>query len=191
MKKLLFVLVIASLVLGNAFAFDFMKASPALGDQKININLGVGYGLLKYDIAIPPVSIDIAYRLDDMIGIPLSIGAYAGFTTTDNGGNESSVWGNWSETMIAFGLKAKWHFHLFDFMDTYIGVTLGYMLWETVNVWTSSWSGIKYTYTYTYDQFFYAANLGLRFFFTDNIGLYLELGYSAITVASLGLALKF
>jgi hypothetical protein len=39
--------------------------------------------------------------------------------------------------------------------------------------------------------FYYGFNLGARYFFTNNIGAYVELGYNAVSVVNASLTVKF
>jgi len=184
MKKLFLVLALASLVLGAAFGFDFMNASPAVQDSNIFIDAGIGWGILEYSIKIPPISAAITYKPNGL-PIPLSIGGYFAFTSYEE---DVGVY-NWSGTMLGFGARANWHFHLLDALDTYLGISLGWLVWNQESTWDLL--GITYTTKYDNSTFLYGFVLGGRYFFTDNIGAYIELGYSAVSVASIGLALKF
>ena len=90
---------------------------------------------------------------------------------------------------MGIGARAAWHFNFLKNLDTYIGVNLGWMIWNQTNEWTIL--GKKYKTDYDYSAFYYAFNSGARYFFTKNIGVYVELGYSPISIASAGLSLKF
>ncbi|MCL2186879.1 MAG: hypothetical protein FWB86_13660 [Treponema sp.] len=187
-KKIIVALLILVAFVGSASAFDFMSAADGIKDSSIFVNIGVGIGALSpYEMIIPPLTASVEYMLP--IGIPLSLGGFFSFALNGDG-NKSTYRGYYQDTVMAFGLKGAWHIDLgLKNLDLYIHVVLGYMLWERTNEYTY-WS-TPYKATYTYDTFYYGAGVGVRFFFTDAIGVWLEAGYSALTFASLGLALKF
>ena len=175
MKKLILVLILAIMVAGGAFAEWYDSYAPGIEGYTFLVNIGIGYGFLPYNMAFPPVSVSVEYMLDF---IPLSVGGYVGYTAYKE---TVAGWGTYDGTMLGIGAKASWHFNFFENFDPYVSLTAGWLIWNeklgTVN------SGLS--------TFFYSGNIGARYFFTNNIGAYIELGYSAISVASIGLALKF
>jgi hypothetical protein len=77
-------------------------------------------------------------------------------------------------------------------LDTYAGVTLGYVIQTGDVKYKGAASSLGRNTSYDGVSFLlFGANIGARYFFTNNIGAYLELGYSGLQVASIGLALKF
>jgi len=151
--------------------------------SKLFINAGVGYGLLPYSIAIPPIHASVEYGLKK---IPLSIGAVVDFTTYKE---DYGFGSEYSGTMVGLGLKGAYHFNFAKNFDPYIGLTLGYLLWNEEHKYTL-WDQ-DYKSNSNFSTFYYGFNLGARYFFTKSFGVYLELGYSAITVANAGITLKF
>jgi hypothetical protein len=70
-----------------------------------------------------------------------------------------------------------------DKLDVYAGLTLG---WE-IGSWSSSDYDIRYD---DYSNFYYGFQGGARYFFTNNLGAFAELGFG-LTYVKAGLAIKF
>jgi hypothetical protein len=153
--------------------------------SNIFINAGVGYGILPYKMSLPPISASVEYGLAN---IPLSIGGYFGYTAYDE---ELSAYSSYKGTIIGVGTKANWHFNFVRNLDPYISVTLGWLIYKQEVTTTIPYVNTKVDVENDLSAFFYGVNLGARYFFTNNIGAYIEFGYSAISVASAGLTVKF
>jgi opacity protein-like surface antigen len=182
MKKRILVMVLAAFVAGGAFADWYDSYAPGIDGSKWLINAGVGYGLLPYKLSIPPVSASVEYA---GLKIPLSLGGYFGIAGYD----EDLVYSKYSGTMIGVGARAAWHFNFIKNLDTYAGLNLGWMIYNQKV--TTTVLNVSTDVGYDLSSFYYAFDIGARYFFTNNIGAYLELGYSPISVASVGLSLKF
>ena len=134
-------------------------------------------------MSLPPISVSAEYGLPKL---PLSIGGYFGITGYDEEISSSS---SYKGTLIGLGAKASWHFNFLKNLDTYASLVLGYLIYnEEVK---TTILGTTVTDGYDLSTFYYGFNLGARYFFTNNIGAYVELGYSAVSVVSAGLSLKF
>jgi len=179
-KLIIAALLIAVIAIGSASAFSFVDYADGIKDSSIFINVGVGYGFFT-GLKIPPIQISVDYHLP--IGIPLSVGAFFAFAAY-----EYSTWAwNYDGIYLAFGGRAAWHIDLgVKNLDLYAGVALGYML----DSWTRSWPGWT-DYKDSLGYFYWGGFVGVKYFFTNNIGIYGEFGYSALTVAQIGLAIKF
>ncbi len=101
----------------------------------------------------------------------------------------------WSNTVI--GLRGSWHYnewHGSDRFDLYGGVMLGYNIGSYKDKSTRTRNGVTEAYNenYSYSTSFvtWSTYLGGRYFFSDNVGAYLELGYG-MTYLNLGATLKF
>jgi hypothetical protein len=185
MKKLFSLLLLAALAAGGAFALpeNWLKSyAPGIEGSSFFVNAGIGYGLLPYKMSLPPVSVNVQYALKSS---PFSVGGYFGYT----GYNEDIGFINYSASMIGIGARGEWHINLAKNLDTYAALSLGYLLYNQET--TTEILGTKTTAEADLSTFFYSFGFGARYFFTKNIGAYAELGYSAVSVASLGLALKF
>jgi hypothetical protein len=136
-------------------------------------------------MSLPPISLSAEYALG-LPNIPLSVGAYFGVTGYNE---ELTAYSSYKGTLVGFGAKGSYHFNFLKNLDTYVGLTLGWLVY-TQEV-KSTWMDTTATAKNDLSTFLYGFSLGARYFFTKNIGAYAELGYSAVSVLSAGLSLKF
>ena len=180
MKKFLLVLVIFAVVSGATFAMDLMSYPPPVDGGNIMIDAGLGLRTTLYSGAkwkIPPLFLHVEYALP--VGVPISVGGF--FTISKYGTKWTSY--NWAWTDMTFGARGNWHWG-FDvsWLDFYTGLSLGY----TYSKWDKdNWTGTDYSY----GGFYYAFQAGAHFYFTNNIGAMLEVGYPYWIKA--GVAFKF
>ncbi|MBN2625328.1 MAG: outer membrane beta-barrel protein [Spirochaetales bacterium] len=169
------------------FAQDWTDYSPAFeeGDMAIQAGIGLiptfGYG----DSTVPPISVGFEYATP-VADLPLSFGGLIGYSASKD---EYSYWSySWSYkySYILIGARASWHVDLnVENLDTYAGVMLGYNV-VTVTVdgddtfASSSASG---------SSLIYGGYIGARYFFTENIAAFGELGYG-MGVLTLGATFK-
>jgi hypothetical protein len=169
--------------------------SEAFEQGQIDINAGVGflpigygfgYNAAGYSGTFLPLSLSVDYGITDNI----SVGGYGNFYrvsySTDFFGSGRSTW---SYNFITVGARAAYHFPLaVDKLDAYGGLMLGYRI-------------VGYTYSGPNRDLFadrnvltggvaYSVFLGARYRFTDNIGVFAEVGYG-ISLAEVGLNFKF
>jgi hypothetical protein len=189
MRKVFLVLVLVVLAAGGVFAQSWYDSYAwRVDDNKLFINAGVGLGPTGgYSMGIPPISVSVDFKLP--IDIPITVGAVATYTTWKA---RTTAPGFYTIDVIyrniGFGGRGMYHFNFMDNLDTYAGLTLGYVL-QKVAVKTSGLGGQGADYDG--DSFFlWGLNIGARYFFTDFIGAYLELGYSGLQFASVGLSVK-
>jgi outer membrane scaffolding protein for murein synthesis (MipA/OmpV family) len=183
--------VFAAVVAGGIFGQAWYNSyAPGIEGSKIFINGGIGLAVLPYKMSLPPISISVEYGLDK---IPLSVGAYFGITGYDEELSASSAY---KGTLTGFGAKASYHFNFLKNLDPYASLTLGWLIYSQEvksSVIVPGFPSKTATATAENDlsTFFFGLNVGARYFFTKNIGAYVELGYSAVSVLSAGLSLKF
>lgn len=189
MKKLVILLITAALM--TIFAASIFAQERAFEDKTNVIQAGIGFGLagMYYDMKIPPIiaAYDRAVFINEL---PFSFGAVAGLaqsgTTFTLAGEEWTY--KWTYIMI--GGRASYHFDIgVEKLDLYAGVLLGYnivKLKEEVPAgWEAYTTGISGT-----SYFLWGIDAGARYFFTPNIGAYLELGYGLAYIHG-GIAFKF
>ena len=185
MKKrgIFFLFVLALVSAGGVFAQTWYDSySPAVAENKVLINAGVGLGFSSYNLGLPPITASVDFKLP--IELPITVGATAGISTW--GWHSGSD--NYTYTNIAFGGRGMYHFNFAvlsdsDFikkLDVYSGVTLGYVI-QTTNI--DYVNGVSF--------FLWGFTAGARYFFNEKIGMYLETGYSGLQVVSLGISMKF
>ncbi|MCL2008336.1 MAG: hypothetical protein FWG77_09650 [Treponema sp.] len=187
MKRQIFlVLVLVFLATGGVFAETWWDSyAPGLRDNNFFVNAGIGMGPTGgYSMGIPPISLILDYKLP--IELPITVGAVGTFSTwkyTPYSYYDSQRY-NITYTNIGIGARGMYHFNLVENLDVYGGLTLGYVI--QTRTATAGYTG------YPGSSFFlWGSNIGARYFFTSNLGAYLELGYSGLNFASLGVTLKF
>ena len=136
------------------------------GDKIVNLGIGLGGTFSGYTSAIPiSGSFELGIKdnlFDDKSSI--GVGAYVGFATTNH------------VTFLYPGVRGALHYQFVDKLDTYAGLMLAMRIW--------SYEG------YSYNDFILPFYIGGRYYFTDNIGAFAELGYG-IAYLQLGVSFKF
>jgi hypothetical protein len=184
MKKILLLLVVMSFSLAqlNAQESTFLK-----GDKVLNVGIGFGttlYSGTYYKSQIPPISASLEFGVADNIlekGV-IGVGPYLGYSSYKY---EYSGWG-WKYTNIIIGARGNFHYPLVNKLDTYTGLLLGYNVSSSKEFGTSS----GYDYNASSGGIVWAWFIGGRYYFSDNFGAMLELGYG-VAYLNLGIALKF
>jgi hypothetical protein len=193
--KVILVLVLLGVATGGAFAQVWDRYAPGIDSSKVLINAGVGFGLLLsgYDLGLPPISVAADFKLPAKVPITLGgLFAISSRSYTYDYSYYSVTRGyKFTYTDIGFGLRGMYHVNFAKNLDTYAGLTLGYVISTSKTEYTGTWGTTDKSEPIDYSYFLYGFNVGLRYFFTNNIGAYLEVGYSGLQIASLGLSLKF
>ena len=192
MKKLFASVLFVAVIGTAAFAQDWYTSYADGIDQKLFINAGIGLGPTGgYDMGLPPISASVDFKLP--IELPITVGGIFTFaqwkysyslpvpaTTFPYNityKDYEFVWNN-----IGIGARGMYHFGLLKNLDTYMGLTLGYVIQTFDGEDIPGYEGQSF--------FLYGFNIGARYFFTEAIGAYLEVGYSGLQFASIGLAVK-
>ena len=144
------------------------------GDKLLNL----GIGLNSYYSGGNPLGASLEFGITDDI----SVGANIDYLSTKYNGYKFSA--------FYFGARANYHFNELleinnDQVDLYGGLSIGYrsFSWKD-NVYGSSLGK-------TYSSGTYAALIvGGRYYFSDNIGAFMELGVGGATNAHIGVAFK-
>lgn len=172
MKKVL----LLSLFTIATIAFSAQKTQAQEYEQgslvaNVGIGLGGGLGL--------PISASVDYGFKEKI----SLGGFVGFSTT----NEDLGFFKVNYTYILVGARAGYHFDLgVDKLDPYAGVLLGY---NAASVGFEPDPGPPFN-NITAGGVIFGGFAGARYYITDNIGAFAELGYGLGT-ATIGVAYKF
>ena len=150
------------------------------------INAGIGLGSYYNSLSIPPLSISLDYGVADNLingnNGSISVGGFVGYA--------ASSFSGWTADKVtvsyaALGARGAFHYQFAPKLDTYAGLMLGY------NIASSSWSGVEYnTHASASSGVALGGYFGARYFFTENIGAFAELGYS-IAYLNLGATFKF
>lgn len=179
-----------------------------VGTNAINLGLGVGgygfgyigRGYSTYTVT-PSVSLSYEHGITELGPGVLSIGAYLARKSAHYERSYVSGPHNYYEdkrwTNTLFGLRGSWHFnswHGNSKLDLYGGAMLGISAvryrnrsTRTTNGVVESWDdGLRYSSGYAAFSLF----CGARYYFTEAIGAYAELGYG-ISWLNVGAAFRF
>lgn len=156
------------------------------GDKVLNLGVGFGgYGPSGYGIVTPSASasFEVGIKDSDSNKGSLGIGGYLGYASYNQNGNY--VGNNyWTVNRILIGARGAYHFPLADKLDTYAGITVGYISrsWK--------WNGaVNRTDHPSRTPFSSDLFIGGRYYFSDKFGMMGELAFSAYL--TLGISMKF
>lgn len=130
------------------------------GTSVIHLGLGVGGNFGT------PLGIGYEKGISDKIGI----GGFAGYS--------SKSFAGFKVTNILLAVKGNYHFYQTDKLDTYAGAMLGYAIANVASGGTFADDGVNF-----------GGQIGARYYFTDSIGAFAELGYG-IANLNVGVAFK-
>ncbi|MFO7614743.1 MAG: hypothetical protein R6W71_08910 [Bacteroidales bacterium] len=173
MKSLWFILalIIMSFMQINAQSFE-------KGNHGINFGIGLGNGYHgsgysfafgvngSYEMGI--VEVPMGTQLTGVVGVGALVGvSFSSFAY--------SYWtgGNYNYTDFVFAARGSYHFIFHDKLDPYAGITLGF--WGSSYKWKGS--GQAPVYESSTGKFRPGIFAGARYLFTDNLGVYAEVGY--------------
>ncbi|MCB0806505.1 MAG: outer membrane beta-barrel protein [Bacteroidales bacterium] len=184
MKKVLSLIVVALLFAGVSQAQKFTTESFAA-------NLGLGFGWYDYGYGVssfPAISLSAEkgmWELED-IGV-VSIGGSLAYKTAkyDYSYTYNNVTDEWSWTDFAVAARSALHPDLIDNdkVDLYAGAALG-LRFQTFKYTDAVLVGVWPNYNYEIEErknndtdVLFAVFAGGRYYFTDNFGVFAELGY--------------
>ena len=178
MKKVLLTLLVALACSLTASAQDvFVK-----GDKVFHAGLGFGsyLGETGASSLTPPVLVSGEYGITDALlsngkGY-VGLGGYLAYSA-----DEYKFSGyKYKCTNVIVGARGAFHYQFVDKLDTYAGVMLGY----------NAASIDDKNLDLSYGGFTHSSFVGARYYFTDKIGAFGEIGYG-IAALELGVAIKF
>ena len=145
------------------------------------INAGIGLGSYYSGITIPPLSVSLDYGVADNLingnNGSISVGGFAGYAAS------SHTYGAYKTTFsyIALGGRGAFHYQFAPKLDTYAGLMVSY------DIVSSNYDAFaNYIKTSHVD---WSIFLGGRYFFTEKIGAFAELGYGFYNL-NLGVTFK-
>jgi hypothetical protein len=180
-------------------------------NNNLFINAGAGFGPDGgFERGVPPISASVDFKLPGPTPITLGVGVTYStwFISVDMSPPVIPPLLPWlppppvityieNTTIrnISSGIRAMYHFNFMERLDTYFGITFGYVHQtysvETIYAVDDVILSVE-SITAPGDPFIlWGANIGVRYFFNDFIGIYAEVGYSRIQYFSAGLSLKF
>lgn len=177
---------------GNA---QFKQGDNVLG---VGVGIGGGYGIGFTGSGVsqtPALGIHFDHAMGDLGPGVWGLGGAIGYKSLSYKWNDP-YW-NYTEdykwTYITIGVRGTWHYnewHGLDKLDTYGGLMLAYRsaTYKDNSNYPANWGGVKYSWSGSGVGF--SGILGARYYFTDNIGAFLEAGFG-YAVLQVGLAAKF
>ena len=179
MKKLLFIVIIASFTLMQV---NGQESTFKKGESVLNLGIGLGSSYYSGFYTSRAPAISASYEVGVVDGVlekgSIGVGGYVGYAS----GKYSNYW---KTSNFLIGARGSFHYPLVDKLDTYTGLLLGYNVYST-----------KY-----YDAYYGGASAsasspalawfaGARYYFSDNFAGMAEIGYG-IAYLTLGVSLKF
>lgn len=154
-------------------------------EGQIDVNAGIGlvptFG--TGDVSIP-VSLSVDYGLKEDVGSgSIGVGGYIGYAGSTQ---TLPFFGDLTYTYIIVGARGTYHMDLVDGFDTYGGILAGFNI-ASVSIENEGAFGTTPTAGGGFTYSFFA---GGRYYFTENIGAFAEVGYG-ISILNVGLCAKF
>ena len=166
MKKIVLVLLILAVFGGSAFAFDLFSFPDPIEEGNILIsptfNLG---GLAGWGGVMIGITGAVDYALP--IPIPFMVGGEVGFAFFTE---------EYGPKLVPILARFSWHPNFeVDGLDTYVRLKMGYSIGfgDAGGSGYGGWSG----------GFCFGSTAGVRYFFSDNIGVFGELGWDGYGVS--------
>jgi hypothetical protein len=189
MKKNILKIAIVALF---CFGFNFITNAQTIfseGDRVVNVGIGLGdyYGS-EYSFTIP-ISGSFEYGVKDNLfdeKSSLGVGGYLAYASNKSTYHydNSGVYG-WEYSHFILGARGLLHYQFVDKLDTYAGLMLGYDV-----VSSSAYGNSLNNTSATGSGFGFSLFVGGRYYFSENIAAFAELGYG-IAALQLGIAFKF
>ncbi len=159
--------------------------SGGYGFSKNDKLLNIGVGLSSYYYGNP---IGLSYEVG--ITDDISVGGQLDY----NSGSYDDYYGYSSRYRYSayyLGARGSYHFNRVlninqNKMDLYAGLGLGYQSFN----WNDSYNGSGYGYDYG-SGLFLNYFIGGKYYFTNKVGAFVELGYTGLSSSRVGLAVKF
>jgi hypothetical protein len=194
MKKItqLFVLVVAVAILSTA---QSTVKAQAFKNGDMVANLGAGFGWYSYGYGVsslPAISLSLEKGIKDIDNVgPLSIGGIVGFKHATYAWSSSYDW-SWTDYVVAARAGIHYDFLKNEKLDTYGGIAVGLRFQsESYYSWVPPYGVNDYKkITDSSAHPLFAFYIGGRYYFTDKIAGFGELGYG-LGYFTLGLSYKF
>ena len=144
------------------------------------INAGIGLGSYYSGITIPPLSVSLDYGVADNLingnNGSISVGGFLGYTAT------KKFYGDAGASIAVLGARGAFHYQFAPKLDTYAGLMVSY------DIASASSNNVDTSWVAT-SNFNWTLFLGGRYFFTEKIGAFAELGYGFYNL-NLGVTFK-
>jgi hypothetical protein len=185
-KKIALIVVLTMIGAGGVFALSFKAYPTPIKSGDWIINAGVGFGTpLRGSTIIPPLTASFDYALA-LGGLPFTLGALVGFTTS-----AYKPYAGYTHDYTGIAMAGRFGYHPdlgVKNLDISANIALGYYLYTGKATYDSGVA--SRTDPDNYSRLYLGFNFGARFFFTKNFGAFLDLGYSAMSFVTAGLTFK-
>ena len=169
------------------FGWSVSAQSGIFSKDNMVINAGVGIGTYISDkglsMTIPPISASFEYGVADLFDGKggIGVGGYASYLLRRSNEEYNGANNSYNVGDFIIGPRGLFHYQLVDNLDTYAGIMIGYDIVSFSQSYGANLSGSGF-----YSAFF----IGARYYITNNIGVFGELGYG-VSPLQLGLCYKF
>jgi hypothetical protein len=178
------------------------KKGAELAFQKGNIALELGVGISPFMVmpglstSIPPLSLNGEYCFWSGTKSSFGVGALVSYGSMKFNSQDMTLGGLVEEIdstakatanfSTLFGAaKITWHYNFSSRVEFFYNFSVGF--------WNVAFDGKAEdeTVAFNYSGPMVGSMLGFKFYFSDNIGMYIELGFDGAKIAGAGLAVKF
>ena len=186
------------------------QKNSAFRKGAIVISAGYGFGNFTKTLFMPyydfdaftysasgPIHFKGEYGLSDKIGIGLSINYISGNafwndTYVPSTGQLTNPAGRWDFSLWSILLRMNLHFAPKKKLDPYVGIGAGYRQenWRFLSPYPLLSPAPPSLYSPTYLPWGFETTVGLRYCFTNNIGIYTEIGFAKAIIQG-GITVKF
>jgi hypothetical protein len=183
MKKVVLTLLVAVL----ALQISAQESTFNKGDKVLNLGIGLGNALYGSGYTSKMIPLSASFEVGVADGIAdkgtIGVGGYVGYSGAKW---EYLGWG-YKFTNFIIGARGTFHYPLAEKLDTYGGLLLGYNSVSTKDI-----GNVDPLYNFSWEDsgLVYSLFLGGRYYFTDNVAGFAELG-SGISYLTIGAAFKF
>jgi hypothetical protein len=181
-----------------AFSLPFAsQAQFEAGDNVLGVGVGIlgGYGVgwngSDYSES-PAINAHFDHGMGDLGPGIWGLGGYVGYKTASYKAHYLNYYQyDYRYTWLIIGVRGTWHYNEWhgDKLDTYGGLMLAYRGVNFKDHTDYGTYGYLNTYSYSGSGIGFSGFLGARYYFSDKIGAFGELGYG-LTALQLGLAVK-
>ncbi len=184
-----------------ALAATIPATATAQFEEGDNV-LGVGVGILGgYNVGwsgsdysqTPAINLHFDHGMGELGPGTWGLGGYVGYKSASYKARYLNYYNyDYRYTWLVVGVRGTWHYNEWhgDKWDTYGGVMLAYRgVTYKDHTDYGAYSYLGNSYTYSGSGVGFSGFLGARYFFSDKIGAYGELGYG-LTALQIGLAVK-
>ena len=178
-----------------AAAQSFTEGNNVLG---VGVGIGGNYGVGFSGSGVsqtPAIALHFDHGMGDLGPGVWGLGGFVGYKTYKYESDNLYFSGNYRTTYrwtyLVVGARGTWHYnewHNNDKLDTYGGLMLAYRA-ATFKDETNYPQGTLAYSAGTYSGISFTGLVGVRYYFTDAVGAYLEAGYG-VSLLQLGLAVK-